>query len=601
MANVTHILSSKKGSSLVVVIVVFTIVIVLGTSILSVASYSYHNSIYYHQKQQAELTARSVMDSVLAQLENTATCAPISQKLQSNPGTAIEAKVDGVIVNGVTDNNMGCADVTMQFDAATKKVKIVVLAKVNDVSSKLQVLLKQEDSMIDPTKFVLFSTYNSLLGRGITINGNVLFSGSTHINSSIINGNLLNVGGFMMSNSTLNGYATVKNSYSNIMMSSSKINGKFFTDLTIASSGYGSSNFPINSVNPPITTPSAIKESFGMTESEVGIDDAIAPEIRTIGQNYITFVPYTYANLYDGTRIDYLNQEVLLVNGTLIDFKDSHNKGNVNFGNGYKANFDNKTFITKEKNIFDFKVNKLFFNNADGSVKASVSMSNYICGEKSFSLNDVCISSDGSYMIKPKRLTDLASTHNITSSCAIKRNITGTNIIDTTSGDIKIFADDGMSFAANSKLKIVGPNNVYIFLGNKPVPAGEATVQVENNSYIGEISGEDPANPEKTQTQLYIIGADNMTMDLSGTARFKGVAYFPGQFSNYQERGAIACSNFKIQGSIVAGSVTLTNGNRYQYVPNKKDPFFISALRRDKYFMKVDPNKASWVVDKYGK
>lgn len=620
----TRLLNSKKGASLVIVIVVFAVISILGTTLLTVASFNQKNSILYHNQRQAYYTARSVAETMVERMYNVTDCTNLLSNLTVGvPVTSETTTVD----------NMGSYYVVAELlkdEIGKRQVKFTAYATYgvsSPASSNVSVILKEgKGNRINPIEFTFFANnggmrqQNTAPSRVTKINGDVLSRGSLTMKKTQFNGNLLSVGSFNLTdNSKVTGAKNrviVENSDDvgggggEIKIdSTTMIEGDFYTtnDSTVYDKSEADSEFIArNSVTitpKPDGSGPDFDKHFGITLNEIGMNGSVQRDLKPLGDSII-YNNSSIIYLYNGCVYNFNNKELSFPDGSAVSLWDTGGKvkdkwedrtqlepgfedrttpdNPLIFYNGTSVNFDTEivTFAdglcinlgskTIYSDTFSYDIATSVVTNASGiskpfndvSIRWNADTNKYDCIDKGALIGSIPV------------LLISGNNQTILRDCSM--NFDGSNVsdcevtFDTTylNDDIYVYVTGANNVTLqNVKFKIIGDHNVYIFM-----KSGKQWT-CKNGTILGENSNEG--------TQLYLIGAD-AKLELDGDSYFRGIAYLYGAHSKYTDGYSSAV---KLDGSVTAMEVELADGNTYNYLEYFKEPDFNATLRMDVFFI----------------
>lgn len=626
MKKILSTVRNKKGASLLVVTVIFAILIIMGTSLITVSSANYHNSVSYHYQKQSYYTAKSALDMVVTAFNTKDQCIALMNQLQTDP-VLTNDKSTSTPIAGLGSYDIRIEKVIPATPNAKKEIKLEVKGEYKDKGTLLKATLKEgKGDHINPVEFVFFAKddglkRNSISSGRIDIVGDVLSRGTVDLEDAYVEGNFLNIGGIELRNSNVKGKLIVDISLSGniVLKPNTKIKGDFYT--TTGSSLYDTANFPKDALEPQLnkTDPTKMAEHFRIPAMKLGINSNFMDHFKVTGQNFfdrdtrlnkIHFsngIEYNFIDKFicfpDGSEIgmsrdleytrakkpkDSLTEspKVTIPRSDLTtDYKFYDNKATINFSARTLTMDDDGFEINTKDNIVTIK-------DASGNVKGKIYLDAnkfYNATGVEYDLNDVYIDSDGTYRIK-SALTSYtsitSSTPPITDDCFFNlSDIVNANFtVDTSvnNKDINIYCPRGLVFDS-SNMQIKGDHNVYMYLEDAKQLNLIGTSEVGFNNH--------------NETQLYVIGKDNK-MQINNKARFKGVAYLDGQYSKFNHQTLSSISSERILGSITAREIIISGGEKYRYVEPFKEPKFYTTLRKDAFYIypPLEPGQINWRV-----
>lgn len=416
-------LREKKGSSLVVVIVAFAVLVITGIMLITIAANGHKTAIHYHRKQQAQYTARTVMDTIKSALADP-----------SVSGKLIDAVTRNQVVGegDLSTQNLGTYKVTMNPPAAPvgggkALVKVTVLATYQGVSYNLSAYyIEGKGDRMNPLDFVLFN-HMGPIGKnnppGVT--GNTVYDGK------ILERGSFNYEKITFTQKTLiTGAATIKDCifesdliYQSTMhdLGGNEFRGGKYTQGGVGNDGNTITDIGYNdniqkyqrkwrSIDYYNVSPSAdfyvngVKFAYPYYTA----DTANLPAGATLTGNIITFA--------DGDIMDITTKVCETVDGDKLDFNGKYTTAAADFG-----------YVQKKPTTSGVPLGGTF----------------------------------------------VAGRHRIAGT-----STTGDSAIDTSGGDVHLFI--GSSFTARNKITITGENNVYIHM------ASGTTFSIASGVIIGE-------------------------------------------------------------------------------------------------------------------
>lgn len=418
-----QLLLNKKGSSLIIVLVSFAVLMIMGAALVIVVSYNHKNATDYHKKQQAQYTARGVMESLVSAFSNPAIGGTVVAKIPDSPST-----LDGS--GDLTADNMGSYKVMLNYtDGSKKKIKADVIATYQGMSYKLTAYFKQgKGDRLNPLDFVLFckdgglniQTSTSLTPTNVI--GNVYTKTSATYTDINFEGKFLTFGGAEFgSNSSLNG-RLIANAATKFR-SGSVITGEAYH--------YGTLSFddPANSDRTTI--------SKSLPTSIMGMSDKISQDQRKWKPiDYILFQPSNNFSI-GGVKFHYNNMPPPILPS------DASQVGSIiTLANGDTIDATTKIYTSVDGDIVDF-------------------------------------STPSTVITTPAPIT--SSTGLISTVTAGKYNLSSHTVnspvmLDTTAGDVHLYASN--DFIVGADITVSGENNVYIHLNGK-------SMTVQNAAKVG--------------------------------------------------------------------------------------------------------------------
>lgn len=527
-------LRNNKGSSLVVVLVAFAVLVIMGLTLISVASYGHKTTFHYHKKQQAQYTARFVMDIMTKSLADP----NISAKLI----TSVKAGNKVVGSGNLTTENLGTYQVTVDppvvpTGGTKPMMKVTVLADFQGVPYSLSAYYKEgKGDRMNPMDFLFFINGGSIADQSGSKVENITFDGKVYIDGVFTTENVLFKQKTLSFTSAVFGAGTLlegdfayMGSVTPTPVSHTGIykgwvytpNGRDPAGNVMPDIGYNpnvrkyqkiwsSIQYDVDLTNYKVTFGKGkFNGGKGLTIERFAIvypDDTSVSIFPTFPA---TFPPYNDGN---GNKITYLGagEFELDFDGVKDKVKTAvnHAGGVYTAANGDQLKFDNLANLAENKpGVF---------------IPHTPSTSQMIRG------------------------TIVAGDYNISGASS-----TGPVVFDTTAGDIHLYAQSNFDFRDDAT--IIGANNVYIHIGGN-------SLTVASNKSIGQNG--------KTEHQLFIDG-NQATVTLKDGVVFKGCIYLLGG-SNFIDSGAT--SGNKITGSVTAKNIKLFSGNTYAYVDYLKDP-----------------------------
>lgn len=553
-----QLLLNKKGSSLIIVLVSFAVLMIMGAALVIVVSYNHKNATDYHKKQQAQYTARGVMESLVSAFSNPAIGGTVVAKIPDSPST-----LDGS--GDLTADNMGSYKVMLNYtDGSKKKIKADVIATYQGMSYKLTAYFKQgKGDRLNPLDFVLFCKDGTVNMKGnssdtTTINGKFYELGSVNYKNIIFKDKVLFTGSANAENCIFEKDVITPAKLSDV--SGNTFNGEQWYPGAIGSDGLpiteAALGFNANvqnhqrkwsSINYEILSASAIK--IGGIEYDIASLTAKMPTGELLSFHQTPPPDATYGT-GDG--------EIRLV-GKVFTFK-----------NGDKMDINSKLYTAINGETLNFSdINAIKTNSPSAFGPPNVAA---FAGQ-SLTVSPITYGNDGMY-----RLTSSSTTQELT--------------IDTSGGDIHLYATANISI--NHDVKIMGDNNVYIHLmGNN--------IKISDGVFMGDTGS-------REEHQLFVEGdGAGLTFEIVGKARFKGAAYLGS--GSYKETGAeCKVTGNKIEGSITATTIEITRGNTYKYTDYFKEPVFNGTIINNDdpttpYFIypQNTTGEKDWVLEGYKK
>lgn len=624
MKKILNTLSSKKGTSLLVVTVIFAILIIMGTSLITISSANYHNSVSYHYQKQSYYTAKSALDMVITAFNTKDQCIALMNQLNTNT-KLINDKSASTPIAGLGSYDIKIENATPAGTNAKKEIKLEVKGEYKDKGTLLKATLKEgKGDHINPVEFVFFCMNggirkNTPLDEDFTIDGDILSRGSVNLNKLKVTGNFLNLGAIELRNSEIKGKLIVESgnraggSGGNIVFSNSKVIGEFYTNEN-DSIYYDPASIPIDTFDPPID-PTKLNEHFGINTSKFGIDANVQPDYKVVGPN---FFEKDARNMYfsNGLIYETVDQYFIFPDGSRVGLcldqefiQDKKQKTSVTipskvmlstplptplsrYDGKATVDFVNRTLIMKDGLEINTVSNVITMKDESGNLQGIVDLANdkFIdsSGNTHLGLNNLYINRDGTYTEDSSLPVKVISNGMvITKDCKVDvENILNSNFVVDTSvynKDINIYCKDGL-ILDNSDIEVRGDHNVYIYLGDSKPFTLSGTSKVGFNSH--------------EETQLYVLGKGN-NMQINNKARFKGVFYTTGTAElKYGTLQSLNTNQERIIGSISAPYINIAKKEKYKYVEALKPPKFHTTLETDKYFIypPLEPGEYNWKV-----
>lgn len=543
--SIKNKLKDRSGSSLIIVISIMAAATILITVMATVAMNNYRTSREQFYKKQAYYTARSAIQSFLSSLSSEDT------KSLLNNGAFPQTGVGSVA-------GMGNYTIKLEKNQKGDSITVTSTGTFHGETESIGAFLSSSggaggnsSTAIDPTKFAVFSKGNiNFAGKGtLDIIGDTFFSGSTTLNgNNSINqtGNMLFLGSL-----TANGNNALKIEGNLISNGSLLINGNSANNVYYAGSG---------------NTGTAVEEG------KIGFDDSIKTAVKDWNSSYYSFDSGYNMVLKNGVKILYSTDAIQMNDNSVVNFfnnsytdklgNTSYNQtGTVTAANGAIADFEAKKLTLTDGTVIQKTISKTVispFGTTTKYNKSGVTVTLTITKSGGAVINNVnpsdcIINADGSAVLKSEvagmALQSCSSgTYRIVSSPVGSDTVT----LDTTKGDIRLYAECDITIAVNKSIEIKGMNNVYIYLGNHKLIA-------KDGADIGKSATFAPAG------MICIVSNEpNATVDLQEKSSMRGVVYLKN--GTYTETdNTYGLYNPKFTGSITASNVTLTKKNKYVF------------------------------------
>lgn len=569
---------NKKGSSLVIVVIAFAVISIISISLITVVTYSSDNSSYYHSKQQAEITARNVMNTLESSFANPLSAEDILKELTETLPSGTPLVGTGTLA----DHNMGSYEVSLVYDDTILNkplIKADVVSMYNGANYKLSATFKEgKGDRINPFDFIAFAR-SSVVGINggsadiTTFDGNVYSHGALTPKDVLFKGNL-------MCNTSLT--------------FNPGCNAEVLKKLV--------ANGAISPREADLYTRGIVNPGSFFNSGYVGFDADIITHQRTFSSIYYNYSSSTGLLSIQDMVISSLTQDLTfpksIIPGDKIQTFPSPPGSPITIeqtigilivplavyvpGNPVITlpQYDNAGIALLKPDgtpLVDTYhiVDKIYTSHTGDTLDCNNIILPVIAPPTIGTIMPASPVPAGSYNVS--RFNPLSPT-----------------TLDTTSGDIHLYAQSDLTIAQD--IEIEGDHNVYIHLGGTTFTPTGKDITINNNVDVGQ--------NDHTEHQLYVEGVGS-EMVLLGDSTFRGAVYLPG--GDYTD--SAMTSGIKFEGSITAESINVTAGNTYTYVDYYKEPVFNAtlvdpnaALPEDDYFipLRLPPNVIDWTFVEYG-
>lgn len=464
-----QLLLNKKGSSLIIVLVSFAVLMIMGAALVIVVSYNHKNATDYHKKQQAQYTARGVMESLVSAFSNPAIGGTVVAKIPDSPST-----LDGS--GDLTADNMGSYKVMLNYtDGSKKKIKADVIATYQGMSYKLTAYFKQgKGDRMNPHDFVLFSPTGAIKiaaapsGTSTNIHGKVFSMASLMTEDTIFHGKVLSLGAVdMLKNCRFKDNLILRGSYNNNQAYKNVYEKTVFAEGDVT-------NIPDYVEGGVVKNVPAFQS---VPTGKIGIENGIGTHMKKWSTVYV---------VTSGTdATDFTFNSV---------FKFNWNSGVLESPVG--TTISGTTYTLPNGDKFDTTTKIYTAENGDSADISAFTSITYGKGDTS------------AYPVQPLSGNISTGNYKINGSQS-----TGIVALDTTGGDIHLYAQNNIEIRHD--MNITGENNVYIHLAGNSI------------NFAGGNVGK---NDFPDQHQLSIEG-EGGTIKIGGDATLKAAIYmFDGTY-----------------------------------------------------------------------
>lgn len=511
-------LRKKDGYILTWVLCFFLIVSIVSVTTMSFAVMSTQSTVIQHNVRQAQFTAKSAVTAVAKHIMKNASNATELAKLMAVPGTG-------------SIPEMGDYRVSVSYDV-NNNIKVSATAQYKGQSATTSAVLAFSPGRggLLPTNHVMYV--------------NEPKNGASKFNQSKFNGHVFINGAFDLSEgSSINGQVVVNGDVKMSGYASSTLNLYSFGNVTYAASG----NLTGNLYAKKNLFFSGSGRVYGDVHAEGSLDMSggrIDGDVRIGGT-----ANFSGGGDKIGKDLYYYGSQPTIPYGSLDTFvRDGTNPLYVGIPLSEFPEIDMSDYLAP-------------------TLPAVVppSFNNYI---PRVTNSNMIISTSGKMSISTFNQLSGKAYYNIT--------------IDATSDDISLVVDSEEFYTPkNLSLKIIGENNVYLYLTNK------ATLTLADNQYFGNTQ-------QGSAPQLYILGDDTQTgITLVSSSSLNACVYMPKGKINVSGSGY---GGEKFSGVCIVADADVNSNNTFSYNP----PSGLNGSPLGDFVMGEWKTSSAWAIRNWG-